>query len=80
MLIGFFVCCPINGSGGAWIYYYISVLVFGFIVNWYVFLVTLFWPVFLVFILVAIALFLAIMLFIFGFLQNAWYSMFIVMF
>ena len=55
MLISFFVCCAISGSGKAWILYYLSVLVFGFIVNWYVFLVTLFWPVVLVIILVVVA-------------------------
>ena len=55
MLILFFVCCVIIGSGRAWILYYISVLVLGLIVNWYVFLVALFWPVILVVVLVAIA-------------------------
>ena len=55
MLIGFFACCVIIGSGRAWILYYISVLVFGLIVNWYVFLVALFWPVTLVVVLVGIA-------------------------
>ena len=55
MLIGFFVCCGISGSGRAWILYYFSVLVFGLIVNWYVFLVTLFWLVILLIILVIIS-------------------------
>ena len=54
VLIGFFVSCASIGSGRAWILYYISVLVFGLIVNWYAFLVALFWPVILVVILVVI--------------------------
>ena len=53
LLVVFFVCC---GSGKAWTPYYISVLVFGLIVNWYVILVTLFWPVIFAFLVVIILL------------------------
>ena len=55
MLVGFFICCAIIGSDNACDPYYIFVLVFGLIVNWYMFLVTLFWPAVLVVILAIIA-------------------------
>ena len=77
MLIGFFVCCAISGSGRAWILYYFSVLVFGFIVNWYVFLVTLFWLVILLIILVILFMILVIITVIVAFVLS--YKIFLFM-
>lgn len=62
MLIGFFYCCVKSTDNrplfdGPWDYYYIFVVVFGFIVNWYAFLVVAVWITILCIILLIIAMF-----------------------
>ena len=67
MLIGFFYCCVKSRDNrplfdgplfnGPWDYYYIFVVVFGFIVNWYVCLVVVVWVTILCIVLLIIAMF-----------------------
>ena len=69
MLIGFFSCCVSTGAEhnvnrpwfGRWDYYYVFVVVFGFIVNWYVFLVVAVWIVILCIVLLIIAIILLLL-------------------